>query len=353
MKVVIVDDMPLVLTLLRHLVGKLPDCEPWCFGDPLAALEWCLKNEPDLIIADFDMPQMDGAALLDTVRLRYPDVPVLMITSSPAAELRYRVLHLGISDFLTKPLDNVEFMARAANLLSMRAQHRSMSSRAEALAGEVEQTASELVNHQRTALVCLSRATRYRDPETGSHMLRMAHYCRHIARNLGLPQDQQDLLLDAAPMHDVGKVGVPDAILLKPGRLDASELLVMQQHAAIGHAILSRTRSPLLDMAAQIAYTHHEKYNGTGYPRGLAGEQIPLVGRIAAVADVYDALTSRRHYKQAWSTNAAADYLVEGSGSHFDPACIRAFLEGWDEVLDIQQQYSDDQQAYSTNGRAA
>lgn len=353
MKVVIVDDMPLVLTLLRHLVSKLPDCEPWCFGDPLEALEWCLKNEPDLIIADFDMPQMDGAALLDTVRLRYPDVPVLMITSSPAAELRYRVLHLGISDFLTKPLDNVEFVARAANLLSMRAQHRSMSSRAEALAGEVEQTATELVNHQRMALVCLSRATRYRDPETGSHMLRMAHYCRHIARNLGLPQDQQDLLLDAAPMHDVGKVGVPDAILLKPGRLDASELLIMQQHAAIGHAILSRTRSPLLDMAAQIAHTHHEKYNGTGYPRGLAGEQIPLVGRIAAVADVYDALTSRRHYKQAWSTGAAADYLVEDSGSHFDPACIHAFLEGWDEVLDIQQQYSDDQQAYSPGGRAA
>jgi putative two-component system response regulator len=353
MKVVIVDDMPLVLTLLRHLVGKLPDCEPYCFSDPMAALEWCMKNEPDLIVADFDMPQMDGAALLETVRLRHPDVPVLMITSSPAVELRYRVLHLGSSDFLTKPLDNVEFVARASNLLSMHAQHKTMSSRAEALAGEVEQTAIELINHQRTALVCLSRASRYRDPETGAHMQRMAHYCRHIACNLGLPGDQQDLLLDAAPMHDVGKVGVPDAILLKPARLESPELLVMQQHAAIGHAILSRTRSPLLDMAAQIAYTHHEKYDGTGYPRGLAGEQIPLVGRIAAVADVYDALTSHRPYKEAWAPGAAADYLAGGSGSHFDPACVRAFLEGWDEVLDIQRKFSDDEREDPCSERAA
>lgn len=353
MKVVIVDDMPLVLTLLQHLVSKLPGCEPLCFSDPLAALEWCMNNAPDLIVADFDMPQMDGAALLETVRLRHPDVPVLMITSSPAAELRYRVLHLGISDFLTKPLDNVEFVARASNLLSMHAQQKTMSSRAEALAGEVEQTATELINHQRMALVCLSRAARYRDPETGVHIQRMAHYCLHIARNLGLPQEQQELLLDAAPMHDIGKVGVPDVILLKPARLEPSELLIMQQHAAIGHAILSRTRSPLLDVAAQIAYTHHEKYDGTGYPRGLAGEQIPLVGRIAAVADVYDALTSRRPYKEAWTPGAAVDYLVKGSGSHFDPACVQAFLEGWDEVLDIQQQFGDDQADPLREGRAA
>jgi putative two-component system response regulator len=127
----------------------------------------------------------------------------------------------------------------------------------------------------------------------------------------------------------------------------------MQQHAAIGHAILSRTRSPLLDMAAQIAYTHHEKYDGTGYPRGLAGEQIPVVGRIAAVADVYDALTSRRPYKEAWAASAAADYLVQGSGSHFDPACVRAFLEGWDEVMDIRQQFSDDEGAHPRSGKAA
>jgi putative two-component system response regulator len=345
--------MPLVLTLLRHLVSKLPGCEPLCFSDPMAAVQWCMKNAPDLIVADFDMPHMDGTALLEAVRLYHPDVPVLMITSSSAAELRYRVLHLGSSDFLTKPLDNVEFVARVSNLLSMHAQHKTMSSRAQALAGEVEQTATELINYQRTALVCLSRATRYRDPETGVHIQRMAHYCRHIARNLGLPQDQQALLLDAAPMHDVGKVGVPDAILLKPARLEPYEFLIMQQHAAIGHAILSRTRSPLLDMAAQIAYTHHEKYDGTGYPRGLAGEQIPLVGRIAAVADVYDALTSPRPYKEAWSPGAAADYLVKGSGSHFDPVCVQAFLEGWDEVLDIQQQFSDDQWDPLRNGRAA
>ena len=353
MKVVIIDTMPLVLATLRHLVSKLSDCEPWCFSDPEAALQWCVANQPDLIVVDSDMPHMDGAALLDEVRRRHPDVPLLMITSSPTAELRYRVLHLGSSDFLTKPLDNVEFVARAANLLSMHAQHKIMSSRAEALVGEAERAAAEMINHQRTALICLSRAARYRDPETGAHIQRMAHYCRHIARNLGLPAHEQALLLDAAPMHDIGKVGVPDAILLKPARLEPHELAVMHQHAAIGHAILSRTRSPLLDMAAQIAYTHHEKYDGTGYPRGLAGGQIPLVGRIAAVADVYDALTSRRPYKAPWTPGAAADYLVEGSGGHFDPACVQAFLEGWDEVLDIQRQFSDDQPDLPEEERAA
>lgn len=353
MKVVIVDDMPLVLTLLRHLVSKLPDCEPCCFSKPLEALDWCMENEPDLIVADFDMPGMDGAALLDAMRLHYPAVPVLMITSSADAELRYRILHLGISDFLTKPLDNVEFVARAANLLSMRAQQKAMASQARTLAGEARQTAIDLASQQRTAVLCLSRAARYRDPETGAHIQRMAHYCRHIARNLGMPQDQQELLLDAAPMHDVGKVGVPDAILLKPARLEPSEFLVMQQHSAIGHAILSRTRSPLLDMAAQIAYTHHEKYDGTGYPRGLAGDQIPLVGRIAAVADVYDALTSRRPYKEAWEPDMALDFLDGARGSHFDPACIDAFLEGWDEVLDIQQRFVDDNRDYTPGGIAA
>lgn len=353
MKVVIVDDMPLVLTLLRHLVSKLPDCEPLCFSDPMAALDWCMKNEPDLIVADFDMPGMDGAALLDTVRLHHPAVPMLMITSSPDAELRYRILYLGSSDFLTKPLDNLEFLARAGNLLAMRTQQLALSSRALALAGEVQQTTIELAKLQRTAVVCLSRAARYRDPETAAHTQRMAHYCRHIARNLGLPEDMQELLLAAAPMHDIGKVGVPDAILLKPAGLAPSEYAVMQQHAAMGYAILSKTRSPLLDMAAQIAYTHHEKFDGTGYPRGLAGDQIPLAGRIAAVADVYDALTSRRPYKDAWEPDAAVDFLLAGRGNHFDPHCVDAFMLQWQDVLDIQQRFRDSDSDYLREAVAA
>lgn len=223
----------------------------------------------------------------------------------------------------------------------------------EALAGGVVQAATELSNQQRTALICSSRAARCRDTETGAYIQRMARYCRHIARNPGMPRRQQALPLDAAPMHDAGKVGVPDAILLKPARLEPHELVIMQQHAAIGHAILIGTRSLLLDMAAQIAHARHEKYDGTGCPRGLAGEQIVLVGRIAALADVHDALTSRRPCGKARAPGAADNHLVEGSGSHVDPVCGHAFLEGWDEVLDIQGQFSDGQPDRLRGERAA
>ncbi len=196
---------------------------------------------------------------------------------------------------------------------------------------------------ERETIFCLSRAAEYRDPETGAHILRMAHYSRHIARHMGLSVAQQDLLLQAAPMHDIGKVGTPDTILLKPGRLDDAEFAIMKQHAVIGYEILVASSSPLLQAAAEIAHTHHEKFDGSGYPRGLVGEAIPLFGRIVAVADVFDALTSVRPYKKAWSIEQALALLHEGKGKHFDPACVDAFLCEWDEVLKIKQRFVDEE----------
>ncbi|CAG0967236.1 partial Cyclic di-GMP phosphodiesterase response regulator RpfG, partial [Anaerolineae bacterium] len=189
----------------------------------------------------------------------------------------------------------------------------------------------------------LSRAAEYRDPETGAHILRMSHYTRLIAQNLGLTEAEQELLLDAAPMHDIGKVGTPDHILLKPGRLTDEELVIMRQHAEIGYEILKDSVSPLLRTAALVAWTHHEKFDGSGYPRGLAGENIPLYGRIVAVADVFDALTSARPYKLAWEVDRALDFLREGRGSHFDPACVDAFLQDMDAVLSIKDRYRDEE----------
>lgn len=343
MKVVIIDDSQMNVTLLQHLVRKLPPCEPVCFTDPVAALEWCLLNEPDLVIVDYMMPILSGTELVQRFRARHPDIPVLMITANHETALRHEALKLGVTDFLTKPIDNVEFLARAKNMLALRASHKKLANHAAWLADEVSKATAMIVAQERETIFCLSKAAEYRDPETGGHILRMAHYSRHIASCLGLSAEQQDLLLAAAPMHDVGKVGTPDMILLKPGKLTEAEFVIMKQHAENGFEILSANSSPLMQVAAEIARTHHEKFDGSGYPRALVGDAIPLFGRIVAVADVFDALTSERPYKKAWTIEQATQLLIEGRGKHFDPACVDAFLSDWDEVLRIKQRFLDDE----------
>lgn len=343
MKVVIIDDAQLNLTLMQHLVRKIPDCVATTFLDPVSALVWCLENEPDLVIVDYMMPQMSGTELVEKFRARYPDIPVLMVTANHETELRHQALGTGVTDFLNKPLDNVEFVARAKNMLALRQSHKHLADRASWLAEEVAKATAKIRAQELETVLCLARAAEYRDPETGAHILRMAHYSRHIARVLGLSVEQQELLLEAAPMHDIGKVGTPDMILLKPGKLTDEEFSIMKQHAQIGYEVLSSSTSPLLQVAAEIAHSHHEKFDGSGYPRGLKGHDIPLFGRIVAVADVFDALTSERPYKKAWSIDQAAQLLRDGMGKHFDPECVEAFFTDWGEVLAIKQRYTDEE----------
>jgi putative two-component system response regulator len=342
MKVAIIDDAQLNVTLLQHLVRKLPDCEPVCFTDSEVALKWCLENEPDLVVTDYMMPQLSGTQLTEKFRERYPDIPVLMVTANHETELRHQALRLGVTDFLNKPLDNIEFLARAKNMLALRSSHKKLEDRAAWLGDEVRKATEKIVAQERETIFCLAKAAEYRDPETGAHILRMAHYSKHIARCMGLPVEQQDLLLEAAPMHDIGKVGTPDMILLKPGKLTHEEFAIMKQHAVIGYEVLNSSSSSLMKIAAEIAYSHHEKFDGSGYPLGLAGDAIPVFGRIVAVADVFDALTSERPYKKAWSIEQAIQLLVDGKGIHFDPACVDAFLTEWDEVLKIKQHFVDE-----------
>jgi response regulator RpfG family c-di-GMP phosphodiesterase len=343
MKVAIIDDAQMNVTLLQHLVRKLPDCESVCFTDPVVALEWCLVNEPDLVIVDFMMPVLSGIELVERFRVRHAEVPVLMITANHDIALRHQALKIGVTDFLNKPLDNIEFLARAKNMLALRASHKKLADHAAWLADEVRKATADVVAQERETIFCLAKAAEYRDPETGAHILRMAHYSRHIARCMGLSVDQQDLLLQAAPMHDIGKVGTPDVILLKPGKLTEAEFEIMKQHAVIGHEILIAGRSQLMQVAAEIAYTHHEKFDGGGYPRGLVGQAIPLFGRIVAVADVFDALTSVRPYKKAWPIEKAREFLQSGRGQHFDPACVDAFMTDWSLVLEIRQRFTDEE----------
>lgn len=343
LRIAIIDDNLVNLKVMESLVKRTAEITPQVFQDSAAGLAWCMENLPDLVIVDYMMPPPDGLAFIREFRTRpaHADVPVLMITADHEKQTRYAALEAGASDFLTKPIDNAEFRARLKNMLSLRRNHKALEDRAAWLAEKVAAATSEILDREREMVTRLSRAAEFRDPETGAHIMRMAHYSRFIAERLGLYPEDQELILSAAPMHDIGKIAIPDHILLKPGKLDADELEIMKTHARKGYEILSGSRSKVLDLAGLIAHTHHEKYDGSGYPRGLRGEEIPIEGRIVAVADVFDALTSARPYKVPWEVDRTLDWLQSEAGGHFDPACVAAFLACRDNILDIQQRFQD------------
>jgi len=343
MNVVIVDDQQINVTLMQALIGKVGGCTPHPFTDSRRGLAWCLENDPDLVIVDYMMPELNGIDFILRFRevLDKAEVPVLMVTADHEREVRYRALESGATDFLTKPVDRMEFLSRVKNMLALRRSHLALSSRAATLAEEVRKATAEIQARERETVVRLAKAAEYRDPETGAHIVRMANYSLLIARNLGLPEDVRDMIFQAAPMHDLGKLGTPDHILLKPGRLTPEEMEVMKRHARDGYEILKGSSSPMLQMAARIALAHHEKYDGSGYPDSVKGEGIPLEGRIVAIADVFDALTSERPYKKAWEVEQAVALLKEGSGSHFDPVCVDAFFQDWDGVMAVKQGFQD------------
>lgn len=342
--VLIVDDTEINLILFGALVKKLDGCEPHAFADSREGLAWVQDNQPDLVIVDYMMPDLDGLEFIRLMR-EIPgceSIPILMITANDQKQIRYRALDIGANDFLTKPVDKVEFLARAKNMLTLNDARKKLANQADWLAQEVRKATHEIVERERETVIRLSRAAEFRDPETGAHILRMAHFSQIIARELGLSEADQYLLLEAAPMHDIGKVGIADKILLKPGRLDTDEFEIMKRHAAIGYDLLKGSSSRVLQIGAEIALGHHEKFDGSGYPSGLSGENIPIFCRIVAVADVFDALTSERPYKKAWEVEAAMDYLKAGSGSHFDPACVAAFFQTWEDVVAVRERFKEE-----------
>ncbi len=341
MDVVIVTDSQINLALIQDLLRQVDGSKPHCFSDSESGLAWCLANDADLVIVDCRQPVPDGIPFINRLRQasNRRKVPVLMITSENAQDVRNRALEFGVIDFLSQPLDRIEFLARARNMLAIRHSHLLLSDRAAMLADEVKNATSEIYSRERETIIRLARAAEFRDPDTGAHIQRMANYSRLIAANLGWDEERQEMMLQAAPMHDVGKLGTPDGILLKTGRLIPEEFEVMKEHAAIGWEILKDSSSPILQMAAEIALSHHERFDGSGYPHGLSGEAISLAGRIVAVADVFDALTSERPYKKPWAIPCAVDYLEQGRGSHFDPRCVDAFTKDWDAVLEIMNRY--------------
>lgn len=344
MKVLLVDDGQINLTLFSALLKKIDNVTPIEFLNPAKALDWCKEHDPDLVLLDYMMPEMDGLTFLQRFRALEgkEHIPVIMVTAVTEKDIRHQGLEATANDFLNKPIDKIEFQARVKNMLALRQAQVQLQNRAEWLAQEVKKATQELQDSEHELIHRLSKAAEFRDPETGAHILRMSNYSKLIAKNLGLSEAEQDLLLTAAPMHDIGKIGIPDQILLKPGRLDHDELQLMRKHAEYGAELLQNAATTLTKTAEIVAATHHEKYDGSGYPKGLKGEEIPLYGRIVALADVFDALTSSRPYKKAWTIEEARQYVIENSGKHFDPKCVDAFLADWDAVLSINAKFQDE-----------
>ncbi len=341
--IALIDDNQVNLTLLRHLLARDSQVDTVSFLNPVEGLAHCLSHAVDLVIVDYNMPEMTGIEVIEQLRAHAAtvEVPILMVTANDQRDVRHAALEAGASDFLTKPIDNKELFSRVRNMLKLHAATKREAGRANWLAHEVKKATASIEAREQELVYRISRAAEFRDPETGGHIQRMAHYSRLIARQLGLSAAEQESIFVAAPMHDVGKIATPDAILLKPGKLTEAEFSVMRGHARAGYDLLAGSDAPMLQVGAEIAHTHHEKFDGTGYPQGLAGEAIPLFGRIVAVADVFDALTSSRPYKRAWSLDDAKNFLLQGKGSHFDPGCVDAFMAAWDDVHTIQQKFQD------------
>ena len=341
--IVIIDDEKTSLEMLKKYSSELGDCKASVFQDSIEALNWCIDNEPDLVVVDYLMPQMDGLEFIRAFRAtpgRY-DIPLLMVTGTTDKDITFKALEYGATDFLSKPVDKNEFVARAKNMLLQRYSNKRLYSKAFVLADEIRTATKEIREREHEMVFRLSRAAEFRDQETGAHILRMAHYSRHIAENLGLSIYEQDIVLEAAPMHDIGKIAVPDKILLKPGKLTEEEFEIMKRHSKLGFEILAESQSNIIQVGAEIALTHHERFDGSGYPNGLSRDEIPLYGRIVAVADVFDALTSERPYKEAWSVERALEYLNREKNGHFDPGCVKAFLTDFDKVEAIRHQFQD------------
>ncbi len=355
MRVLIVDDIATNVVLLRKVVEKVEGCAPITSTQPLQALDEVRAGNIDLILVDYRMPGMNGVEFIRCVR-RQPEteeVPIIMVTTSDERDVRLAALESGATEFLTKPIDVAEVQMRVRNMLRLREAQRVLRDRAAWLESEVRKATAALAAREEEIIHRLSRAAEHRDNDTGRHIVRMAHYCRLIAEALGLDTHQCQEVYLAAPMHDIGKIAVSDSILLKPGALTAEERSSMQRHTTQGYNILAESDSTLIQTAAEIARCHHERWDGTGYPRGLRGTQIPLLARIAAVADVFDALTSKRPYKPAWPPEQARAYLLDNSGQQFDPDCVTAFLSRWEQVLRIWAIRDEDEDDHLEEKRVA
>ncbi|MCA9035720.1 MAG: response regulator [Planctomycetaceae bacterium] len=359
-KIMIVDDEPLnLMTFRQHL--KMEGYENFITtSDPREAMRLLRTEQPDVMLLDIRMPEISGLDILRVIGLDpiLQHIPVLILTAATDPETRKQALDLGASDFLQKPIDPNELLPRVRNAIVIKKHYDMAASEAARLELQVERRTRQLEATRQQLILCLARAAEHRDNDTGNHVIRVGRYTSIIAKQMGYAEHKLEMLEQAAQLHDVGKIGIPDSILFKPGKLHQDEYNLMKRHCALGKQIIepisekewsilkTHTRigesmlhvrsSSLLMLAARIAQTHHEHWNGNGYPLGLKGEDIPLEGRIVAVADVFDALSSRRPYKEPFPRQKCFDILAEGRGNQFDPAVLDAFFACAEEIVEVQ-----------------
>ncbi|SDS67642.1 putative two-component system response regulator [Halopseudomonas sabulinigri] len=318
----LVDDEPSNLHVLRHILQD--DYRLLFARDGERALELAGTERPDLILLDVMMPGMTGYQVCERLKANplTDSIPVIFVTALSNVEDEIRGFDLGAVDYISKPVSSPIVRARVRTHLSL--------------------VRADVLRETRLNIVqCLGMAAEYKDNETGLHVIRMSHFSRVIALAAGFSEEDADEILHAAPMHDVGKIGIPDAVLQKPGKLDAQEWQIMREHPEIGAQIIGDHDASLLQMARRIALSHHEKWDGTGYPKGLSGEDIPVEGRIVAIADVFDALTSQRPYKEAWPVQKAVELIRSERGKHFDPELVDCFLSQLDAIVEIKERWAE------------
>ena len=301
---------------------------------PSEALKRTETTQYDLVLVDHVMPEMDGVQFTGALRSReaYRLVPIVMITSDMDRNTRIEAIRAGATDFVNKPFDPTELQARVANLLTLRAAQVELADRANWLSREVELATAHLLAREEEIIWRLARAIEYRDGDTGEHVSRVAQISQFIASGIGLSPERCRMIYLAAPLHDIGKIGIADAILGKPGKLTPEEFAIMREHVTIGARILENGSSELIRTAELIAQSHHERWDGKGYPDRLSGTDIPIEARVVAIADVFDALCSERPYKAAWPVEKAYAEIVACSGTHFDPACVASFQAKWPQI---------------------
>ncbi|NLX54538.1 MAG: response regulator [Planctomycetaceae bacterium] len=359
-KIMIMDDEPLNIKIVQKYLQRHGYMRFVTTSDATQAMEMFRTERPDIALLDIMMPEVSGIEILQQIRAdrQISRIPVVILTAVGDASIKQKALELGATDFLTKPVDPSELVLRVGNALVVKSHYDHLANYSVRLERQVRARTAELMASRRGLVQALARAAEYRDNETANHIVRVGRYVGLIAHELQMPREIAELLEEASLLHDVGKIGIADAILLKPGRLTKDEHEIMQQHCAFGRRIIQHsiegnrepygTRSQLelvepsnafawlTPVAAMIAQTHHEHWDGGGYPLGLRGEQIPIEGRITAVADVFDALSSKRPYKEPYAFDQCIEMLERGRGTHFDPQVLDAFLRRTDQIMQIQ-----------------
>ena len=344
-RVLIVDDKPANVALLEAILKGEGYTNVHSVTDPRLVEDLHEKNQFDIILLDIRMPHMSGFDVMAQLQDKIVDdyLPILVLTAQSDVETKIQALENGARDFVTKPFERIEVTHRIKNMLEVRLMYNRRGWEKKIVEAQVRERTQQLANSQLEFIRQLGRAGEYRDNETGMHVVRMSKGCQSLALAIGHNEEFADLLLLASPMHDVGKIGIPDRVLLKPGKLEADEWEIMKTHVEIGGEILSSDSAEIMQLARSIALTHHEKWNGSGYPNGLVGEDIPIQGRLAAICDVFDALTSERPYKKAWTVEDAAALIREESGSHFDPELATKFLEILPKIIEIRVAHADEE----------